>query len=347
MPFLGRGVSGGLGRWQGDADKLTAAQLPVLMRAGELASAMGVALSRLRWLTFHRGVAPLVHYNRYTVPKKTGGVRAISAPKPELKRAQAWVQANILSKLPTGEPAHGFVSGRSIVTNAAAHAGKQVVINLDLQSFFPTVSYGRAKGLFASFGYSEEVATVLSLLCTEPPRVEVSVGDARSFVAMGARMVPQGASTSPALTNLVCRALDRRLTALAARHGFAYTRYADDLTFSGDTPSTAGRILRSCRSIITDEGFVEHPTKTKVMRRSRCQEVTGLTVNVRPSIPRTERRRLRAILHNAARTGLEAQNRDAEPDFAAHLRGKIAFVHMVDPRRAASLQAVFDRVEAR
>jgi hypothetical protein len=130
---------------------------------------------------------------------------------------------------------------------------------------------------------------------------------------------------------------------LARRHDFTYTRYADDLTFSGDAPRAVGRLLRSVRSIVGAEGLTEHPTKTRVMRRGRRQEVTGLTVNDRPSISRQELRTLRAILHNAARLGLDSQNREGRTDFAAHLRGRVEFACMVDPARAPGLRAALAR----
>ena len=104
-----------------------------------------------------------------------------------------------------------------------------------------------------------------------------------------------------------------------------------------------GRLLRSIRSIVTAEGLVEHPRKTRVMRRSGRQEVTGLTVNERPALARKELRTLRAILHNAARSGLESQNRDGRPDFAAHLRGRVEYACMVDPGRAPELRAALAR----
>jgi retron-type reverse transcriptase len=182
---------------------------------------------------------------------------------------------------------------------------------------------------------SEQIATVLALLLTEPPRVEAEVDGKVYHVALGQRVLPQGACTSPAVTNLLCRKMDRRLTGLGKRHGFTYTRYADDLTFSGDNGNAVGRLLRSVRSILTAEGFTEHPRKTKVMRRARRQEVTGLTVNDRPKASRQELRELRAVLHNAAVHGLEPQNRAGRPDFAAYLRGRVEFVCMVDPGRAA------------
>src|SRR5207237_9566311 len=196
------------------------------------------------------------------------GVACTSAPKPALAQAQRWVFEHILSKLEVEPPAHGFVRGRSIVSNAAPHVGKAVVVNLDLKEFFPSITFRRVKGLFQAFGYSEHVATVLALLCTEPPRVQAELDGKVYHVALGDRVLPQGACTSPAITNALCRRLDRRLRGLAARHGFAYTRYADDLTFSGDNTTAVGKLLKSVRGIVQAEGFTEHPRKTRVMRRA-------------------------------------------------------------------------------
>jgi hypothetical protein len=209
---------------------------------------------------------------------------------------------------------------------------------MDLKDFFASITFRRVKGLFHKIGYGEHVATVLALLCTEPPRVAARVDGKIYHVALGTRLLPQGACTSPAITNALCRRLDRRLTGLAKRHHFTYTRYADDLTFSGDSPAVAGRLLRSARAILETEGFSEQPSKTRVMRRARRQEVTGLTVNTHPAVGRQEIRKLRAILHNAARHGLASQNRDNHPDFAAYLRGKVEYVCMVDPARAGQLR---------
>jgi retron-type reverse transcriptase len=334
----GEGVSGGLEQRTSNVDALEELGLPVLHSGEDVAKAMGIALSSLRWLTYHRKSATLVHYHRYSVAKKTGGVRFISAPKPALKKAQRWIFEKILGWLETEPQAHGFVSDHSIVTNATSHVGKAVVINLDLKDFFPSITFRRVKGLFRKLGYSEHVATVFALLCTEPPRVAAELDGKVYHVALGARVLPQGACTSPAITNALCRRLDRRLAGLAKKHGFTYTRYADDLTFSGDNTKPVGRLLRSVRSIVTGEGLVEHPRKTRVMRRSNRQEVTGLTVNAKPAISRKEMRQLRAILHNAAKHGLESQNRDNRPNFAAYLRGRVEFACMVDPAKASALR---------
>jgi RNA-directed DNA polymerase len=340
---LGTGVSAGLQSVASDVAKLEARGLPVLHDSSDLAGRMGIKLSALRWLTYHRRAAAVVHYRRFDIAKKTGGVRSISAPLPALAQCQRWVLENVLAPLAVEPQAHGFVPGRSILTNAQPHTGRAVVVNLDLKDFFPGITFRRVKGLFHGVGYSEHVATVLALLCTEPPRVAAEVDGKVYHVALGERILPQGACTSPALTNALCRRLDRRLHGLARRHGFAYTRYADDLTFSGDRPGVVGRLLRSVRAIVAAEGFTEQPPKTRVMRQARRQEVTGVTVNRRPTVARREVRLLRAILHNAARHGLESQNRDRRPDFSAYLRGRVEFVCMVDPQRAPALRAALAR----
>jgi retron-type reverse transcriptase len=344
---LGHGVSAGLQDLSADTAELTRRGLPALSNGADLAMMMGVPLGSLRWLCFHRRGAAVVHYHRFGIPKKSGGTRAISAPKPRLASAQQWVLRNVLERLDTSPQAHGFVKHHSILTNATPHVGRAVVINFDLKDFFPSVGFRRVKGLFRKLGYNEHVATILALLCTEPPRARVEVDGRVVYLALGDRVLPQGACTSPAITNALCRRLDARLTALARRHGFAYTRYADDLTFSGDDDSRVGRLQRSVRSVIAAEGFTENAAKTKVMRRGGRQEVTGLTVNERPSMARDELRALRAMLHNAAKHGLESQNRAQHPAFAQHLAGRVEFACWADPARAPKLRAALAAALAR
>ncbi len=335
----GTGVSAGLSApGRSSLEELVRRGLPMMHDGNDLARWLGIPIGKLRWLTYHRNAAALVHYHRFGIPKKSGGIRAISAPKASLDKAQRWILARILSRLAPDEAAHGFVSGRSIVSNAAPHTGRQVVINLDMKDFFPTITFRRVKGLFRSLGYNEPVSILLALLCTEPPRVAAELGGKVYFIALSSRSLPQGACTSPVITNVLCYRMDRRLKGLAARHGFSYTRYADDLTFSGDDEAAVGRLLKSIRSITREEGFIEHPAKTRVMRRGGRQEVTGVTVNDKLAISRRDVRELRAILHNAARFGMESQNLTGHPDFAGYLRGRVAYVAMVDPSKKAGLE---------
>lgn len=356
LVHAGVGVSGGLQDTESDDGKLLAAGLPLLRTANDVARLLDVSLPTLRWLTYHRATATLVHYHRFSFAKKSGGRRHISAPKPQLKRAQQWVFANILQRVADAEhlspAAHGFVATRNVVSNALPHVGRAVVVNLDLADFFPSISFVRVRGVFHSLGYSGAVSTVLALLCTEPPRVPVSVDGKRVHVAMGARQLPQGACTSPALTNLLCRRLDVRLSGVARGLGFSYTRYADDLTFSSSNTTDVATLLWRVRSVVSDEGLTINEDKTRVMRRGSRQEVTGVVVNDRPAVARAEVRTLRAILHRAQREGLAAQRRPVDgalPDtgaFVAQLRGRIAWVQMVDRSKGDRLRAALDALLA-
>lgn len=339
----GPGVSAGLEEKSSNLERLAENKLPVLHTADDVARFLNITLNQLRWLTYHRKSAALVHYSRYEIPKKTGGQRRISAPKPALAQAQQQVLEKLLNVVALEDPAHGFVKDRSILTNAQNHLKKEVVVNLDLKDFFPSLNFRRVKGLFKALGYGEHVATVLSLLCTEPPRLEVEFRGKALHVALSERVLPQGACTSPALTNLICRRLDKRLRGMAQSFQFEYSRYADDLSFSGAKTEVIGKLLGAVRRVIKDEGFEENKAKTHVMRRGRRQEVTGITVNDVLSVPRTERRRLRALLHQASLHGLESQNRSKHPKFAEHLQGKVAFVKMVNPAQGAKLQALLDK----
>ncbi|MEM9195087.1 MAG: reverse transcriptase domain-containing protein [Myxococcota bacterium] len=343
LVHTGDGVSGGLEDRSSNVARLEERGLPVVHSAEELAKAMNMPLKAIRWLTYHRRSVSVVHYRRYAVPKKTGGERHISAPKPILAQAQRWVFEEILKKVDVSTEAHGFVTGRSTLSNAKAHVGKPIVINLDVKDFFPSIGFRRVKGLFRALGYGEAVAITLALLSTEPPRTEAEVDGKVYHVALGDRVLPQGACTSPAITNLICRGLDRDLRGIAERHGYAFTRYADDVTFSGANEAAIPKLLAATRHILKRHSFLVHPDKTRVMRRARRQEVTGLVVNDRAGLSRKERRRLRALLHNVARHGLASQNRNGHPNFPAYLRGHVAYAMAVDPDRAADWKARLER----
>jgi retron-type reverse transcriptase len=347
--YLGAGVSGGLNHHEGDDARLRAAGLPVVHNGAELAVAMGIPLGELRFLCYARRVSTVNHYQRFHIPKKSGGLRLISAPMPRLKRAQLWVLREVLEKVPVHEAAHGFHRGRSILSNAAPHVGADVVVNMDLQDFFPTVSYRRIRGLFRKPGYSEHVATCFALLCSEPDVDAVVLDERTYYVARGERFLPQGAPTSPAITNLLCRRLDARLTKVAGQLGFHYTRYADDLTFSarGEAAADVGRMLRRARYIVGQEDFLVHPDKTRVLRRGRRQEVTGLVVNQRVNVSRPLLRRFRATLFQIHKDGPEGKRWGSSPDVLGAIRGFANFVAMVDAARGKvfleQVQAILDR----
>lgn len=338
--FLGRGVSSRLHDRASDAAKLSAIGVPILATPADVATALGLTISRLRWLAFHSEAATVTHYVRFNVPKKSGGVRQLAAPHETLADAQQWILANILSRVGTHDAAHGFVPTRSTVTNAQPHVGKPIVVNCDLKDFFPTITFPRVRGIFHQLGYSPAVATILALLCTECPRQEVTYAGRPFHVATGPRSLPQGACTSPALSNLAARRLDARLAGICRKLNFTYTRYADDLTFSADFSANdkIGYLLARVRHITQDECFAVNEKKTRVQRPHVAQTVTGIVVNTRPGVPRDVVRRLRAILHRAKTEGLAAQNRENLPHFEAWLDGMIAYVQMVNPKQAGPLR---------
>jgi RNA-directed DNA polymerase len=337
--YLGEGVSAGLNHIASDLEKLERLGLPRLGNASELAGAMGISVSELRFLAFSRGASKVTHYVQFTIPKRSGGERLISAPMARLKRAQHWILEQMLEGQRLHDAAHGFRKDRSIVSNARPHVGAEVVVNLDLKDFFPTVTYKRVKGLFRSFGYSESVATLCALVCTEPREVTVDVDGERFHVAMTERFLPQGAPTSPAITNLLCRALDSRLSRIAEKLGYRYTRYADDLSFSGPREANPGKLLRRVQWVVEHEGFSVHPDKTRVLRRGRRQEVTGVVVNETCSVSRAALKKFRAVLFQIEKDGPAGKAWGGASDVIAAVEGFANYVAMVNPEKGAPLQA--------
>ena len=318
--------------------------LPVLGSEAELALWLNTSLPRLRWFTHDRTVDFVWHYVRYTIPKRRGGQRVILAPKRELKAIQRKILSEIVSKLWVESAAHGFVPGRSVISNAAPHVGKKFVLNMDLRDFFPSITFRQVRHVFIGVGYSFAVASTLALLCTERDRVVLERNGAQVYVAVGERTLIQGAPTSPALSNRVAWYIDQRLMKLAAAMDITYTRYADDLTFSGDDYQMIYAVQKTAARILTDEKFTVHHEKTRLYRQSNRQIVTGLVVNDKVSVPRDMRRTLRAILHNAQKGGLAAQNRNNIPNFRAYLTGWIGYVGQTDAALAEKLSALLREV---
>ncbi|HZU99097.1 MAG TPA: reverse transcriptase domain-containing protein [Planctomycetota bacterium] len=339
--YLGEGVSGGLGKKEADDAALAKRGLPLLHSAAEVAQAAGITVGQLRFLCFSRRVSRVSHYKTFKIKKKTGGERAISAPMPRLKAFQRWILESVLDKVALHANAHGFRHGRSILSNASPHAGAGIVVNVDLKDFFPSIRYGRVKGMFRWLGYSEEVATIFALACTATDVDEVTLDGTKWFVASSVRRLPQGAPTSPAVTNVLCDRLDRRLTNAATKLGFTYTRYADDLSFSAKPGAEVdpGKLLRRVKWLVTKDGLEVHPDKTRILRRGRRQEVTGLVVNKTVSVPRDELRRFRALLHQIDKQGPKGKRWGDSDDVLASIDGFANYVLMIDKAKGEKLKA--------
>jgi RNA-directed DNA polymerase len=253
---------------------------PPIFDAGHLAYVTAVEPEILGYVA----AFPETFYSSFRIAKRGGGSRVIDAPTPALKRVQHWVQRHVTSNLWSHEAAHGFVRERSIVTNAEPHMGKQLVLKIDLRDFFGTIKREQVYRIFRRVGYTRDVAGLLTSLTTRDGRL------------------PQGAPTSPDLANHTAYALDARLSGLALRNNMAYTRYADDLTFSGPGAERP-RVRRVIERIIRSQGFSPQDKKEKFLRPSDRQSVTGITVNEKLSWPRDRRRWLRQEIYYLRKHG--------------------------------------------
>lgn len=344
--YLGEEVSTGLNEEDNNTAQLQKLDLPIFESVEQLATFLKINISQLRFLAYNRKVSKISHYKRFYMAKKSGGKRLISAPMPLLKSVQYQILNELLYQLDIQDTAYGFVPNRSIVDNAKQHIGQSVVINMDLKNFFPTITYKRVKGLFKALGYAQKYATILALLCTEPETDAIKMDGERYFVAAGERHLPQGAPTSPVITNLICRTLDKRMLGAAQKLGFTFTRYADDCTFSCQetNKSNIGKMLWIAHKIVDEEGFVMHPDKLRIMHKGRHQEVTGIVVNEKLNVNRKDLKNFRALLFQIERDGFAGKSWKNNPNLPECIQGYANFVMMVNPKKGKVLKQQVRRI---
>jgi RNA-directed DNA polymerase len=329
-----------------------------------LAERLELSDGQLAWLADVRGLersvveTKLRNYRYQTIARRNGLPRVIEAPKARLKEIQRRLLHEILDHVPAHDAAHGFVRGRSVVGHAALHAGQDAVLRLDLKDFFASIAAARVYGIFRTMGYAPAVAHALTGLCTNTVPLAVWQEISRPISAtlvqprfwLGRQLatphLPQGAATSPALANLAAFRLDRRLAGLAGSLGLCYSRYADDLTFSGTTRlrDQSSHLRMLVTTIAREEGFAVNREKSVLRTAGGRQSVCGVVVNVHPNVTRAEYDRLKAILHNAKRSGPGSQNRAGVADLEAHLRGRIGWVSSLNPSRGEKLRRRFEEV---
>jgi RNA-directed DNA polymerase len=277
-------------------------------------------------------------YKTFSISKRSGGTRKITAPITGLKIIQQKLN-QVLQQVYRLKPCvHGFVLERNIVTNAKTHAKQRYIFNVDLKDFFPSINFGRVRGVFQATPYKLDpsVATVLAQICCFDNEL------------------PQGAPTSPIVSNMICAKMDSELQQLAKKHRCIYTRYADDITFSTSMPAfpivlatinSVGQVEvgSELNRIITENGFIINPDKVRLQTKNHRQEVTGLTVNQKPNVRRKYIRQIRAMLYAWEKFGLDdaeaeflgkydRKNRSLykdKPSFKQVVKGKIEFLGMV------------------
>ncbi len=290
-------------------------------------------ISSLQSLSDHTSLSPGLLYKlatlntrfyyRFELPKKLGGTRTIRNPSRDMKAVQAWILRNILDNAQVDQAATGFRKGFSVAHNAAPHVRNGYLLCTDIEDFFHSITYQKVFTVFRSFGYRPSVAHLLSSLCT----------------CDGA--LPQGGVTSPALSNIVCIKLDRRITGFVGRRNIAYTRYADDLTFSCMTPNRLIGIMPTIRHILEDEGFTLNQAKTRAMGPRQRRRITGLVVgDGLAGVGKQRKRYLRAVIHH-----LMMGQPDA--DKSAHLQGWLGLLNSVDKTGLKQLRDYATALSAR
>jgi RNA-directed DNA polymerase len=336
--------------------------VPAILTEHDLAAWLRVRENELGWFATlrsnqaKRAEGKLQHYHYRVLAKASGSVRLIEAPKFRLKAMQHKILAQILDEIPVHPAVHGFVKGRSIKTFAAPHTGKHVLLRIDLKDFFPTIGRAQIQAFFRTVGYPERVADLIGGLCTNSAPLslwkETNPGT-RPFAAFEARQLysrphlPQGAPTSPALANLCMYRADCRLSGLARAAAATYTRYADDLAFSGGElfENSVDRFAAHVAAILHEEGFGVNHRKTRVMRRGVRQVLAGVVTNEHVNVARADFDRLKAVLTNCVRHGPQSQNRENHPAFRSHLEGRVSFVEMINAQKGARLRKIFDKIQ--
>jgi retron-type reverse transcriptase len=309
----------------------------------------------LNQITYHCNPKRATHqrYKNFTIPKKSGGERVISAPVAGLKSILFSLNTILQAIYEPSKYAMGFVQGRSVVDNAKLHLGQNYIYNLDLKDFFPSIDKSRLwkRLTLPPFNFPSELSDVIAGLCTM--RLEEDGKETRY-------VLPQGAPTSPTITNIICEKLDRQLGGLAKRFGAKYSRYADDITFSSMNYiySNEGEFIKELHRIIADNHFTINEKKTRLQKVGERQEVTGLILSDKVNVVRTYTREVRTLLHIWEKFGHMAacesymrartlnpthRHKGGMPSLDAVLMGKLQYLKMVKGAEDATYKALNSR----
>jgi RNA-directed DNA polymerase len=290
---------------------MLAVNLPPIFEIYHLANLLGRTPSYMV-SAIHK---PEYHYRTFTIPKRHGGNREISAPYPALLECQQWINRFILQRVRIHPSAYGFRKRRSIKTNAGKHLGKPHLLKMDLADFFPSIKLNRIIAVFRHLDYPPNIAFYLARLCC--------LNDS----------LPQGAATSPSLSNIIAYRLDARLSGLAMACGLTYTRYADDFTFSGH-PITI-KFPDIVEKIVREEGFEVRHEKTHLCRSRGKRIVTGLSVSGNKlTVPRQYKREIRQEIHHIRAHGYLShikKRKIRDPFYLDTLYGRLMFWKWIEP----------------
>lgn len=260
---------------------------------------------------------PILYYRKFSIPKKNGGYREIYEPLPSLKEIQKWILINILNKISISRFAKAFLKGSSIKENARFHINQKKVLSLDIKDYFGSIKENLVYSFFHELGYRNGVDVLLTKLCTLNGSL------------------PQGAPTSPALSNLITREIDEQLSCFCIGKKLRYTRYADDITISGDFAEAL--VISRVKKVLAPYSLYLNEKKTRVRLRNQQQEVTGIVVNKKMQVSKDKRKELRKAVYYIRKYGLENHIKwiGANEDYLHHLIGIAGFYHFINPQDAS------------
>jgi hypothetical protein len=329
-------------------------KLPKLTNPDELASFLNIDIySLIKYCVAEKKISPHeFFYRRFSIKKKSGGKREILAPKKELKKIQNKIYEDILKKVAPSDFSHGFRENYSIVTNAKIHLNAKVIYNIDLRNFFPSIKFGMVLKVFRDIGYSGLIASLLAALCTIPPRRYLAkknqwILKRSTYYNPQLHYLPQGAPTSPHLSNLACLFLDNELNHISNEFNFRYSRYADDLTFSSTGEEKISEEFRKkIRYYLRKYKLRVNWKKEKYHRKFKQRRITGIVVHKDYiSLPRFWTRRLRAALHE-----LKVKNFEKDDPYfltlVKNIEGRCAYAMMVNKQKYSHFFEEFKSLKA-
>jgi RNA-directed DNA polymerase len=283
--------------------------LPVIFNTSHLSLLVGYNRNFIKRAALYTSY----FYRSFQIKKKNKKLRYLKEPLPSLKEIQIWILQDILYSVPVSKFAKAYVQKRSLLDNVKYHRGKETVLSLDIKDFFPSVRRPSVEKIFREFGYSSNVANLLSKLCCCD------------------ECLPQGAPTSPYLSNLYLRSLDLNVSKYAVSKNLRYTRFADDLTLSGTMD--AEEVIEFVKNELTRLSLELNIDKLKIMKQDVRQEVTGIVVNEVIQVPRTYREKIRQEIHFIEKFTLDGHmknTKNTRSDYLRHLLGKVNFVLQVN-----------------
>lgn len=302
------------------AKKLFDNKVPIIFNIEHLSLLLGYKIEFLYKITNN----PKGSYRIYNIPKHNGKLRTISEPYSDLKNIQQWILVNILQKMPVSIYAKAYISNTSLKSNVRFHVKQPVIIKLDVQDFFPSIHQIPLVRLFRKYGYELNLSRMLSRLCTYEG------------------VLPQGAPTSPYISNLYCRRIDNRIGKYITNAGFRYTRYSDDITISGNiSDNQIGTIIQFCKKCLEDEGLKLNEEKTQVLRSHHRQLVTGVILNNKISAGTEKKKDIRKQVYYIKKYGLESHiehEKIEKQNYIYHLAGLINWVLFLEKNNKEFLE---------